>query len=116
MDLDSLHRGIALFNRDDYFEAHEVLEDVWRAAAPEQKQFLQGLVQIAVALHHYSRANLAGAGSVLRRAIGNLSQPCPLAANFDLPTLLSALDEVQGAIGSGEAYTSAPRIRIKLRS
>ena len=69
-----LRRGIELFNRGAFFEAHEVLEDVWRASPEADKKFLQGLTQLAVAFHHHSRGNLAGAGSVLDRAVRNLSQ------------------------------------------
>src|SRR5215471_14748691 len=64
--------GVALFNRGRYFDAHEALEDVWRPSAGEPRRCLQGLVQVAVALHHASRGNRAGATSVLARALRNL--------------------------------------------
>jgi len=50
-DLHSYVHGIRLFNQHHFFDAHEVLEDVWRAAPAEQKKFLQGLIQLAVGLH-----------------------------------------------------------------
>ena len=40
---------------------------------PSEKKFLQGLIQVAVALHHFGNGNLAGARSVLRRAFRNIS-------------------------------------------
>jgi predicted metal-dependent hydrolase len=67
------HHGADLFNRGKFFDAHEVWEDVWREAPFEQKRFLQGLIQIAVALHHYSRGNVVGARSLLARADTNLA-------------------------------------------
>jgi predicted metal-dependent hydrolase len=69
-----LHRALNLFNRAQFFDAHEVLEDVWRALPHSHpaKKHLQGLVQLAVALHHASRGNLRGAKSVLARALRNL--------------------------------------------
>jgi len=67
------HHGADLFNRGEFFDAHEVWEDVWREAPPEHKKFLQGLIQIAVALHHYSRGNVVGARSLLARADINLA-------------------------------------------
>ena len=45
----------------------------WRAAAPTDRHFFQGLIQVAVALHHHSRGNLAGCKSLLTRAGRNLS-------------------------------------------
>src|SRR5256885_16896140 len=65
--------GIRLFNKEEFFEAHEALEDVWRAAPASEKKFLQGLIQVAVALHHHSRGNVVGARSLLERATRNLS-------------------------------------------
>ena len=65
--------GLALFNEQRFFEAHEVLEDVWRESSGEARLFLQGVVQAAVGLHHLSQRNLVGASGVLSRAIRNLS-------------------------------------------
>ncbi|HXY03984.1 MAG TPA: DUF309 domain-containing protein, partial [Terriglobales bacterium] len=65
-------RGIVLFNQGHFFEAHEVLEDVWRAAPAQEKKFLQGLVQLAVAFHHHSTGNCVGMRSVMERGIRNL--------------------------------------------
>jgi len=64
--------GIWLFNEGHFFDAHEVLEDVWRAEAGARRGFLQALVQAAVGLHHYSTGNLIGARSVLERSARNL--------------------------------------------
>ena len=69
-----LDHGIELFNRAEFFDAHEVLEDVWRAAPAEEKKFLQGMIQVAVALYHYGNGNSIGARSVLRRGFRNLSR------------------------------------------
>jgi len=73
VDSSDLLQGIRLFNQGDFFEAHEVLEDVWRAAPEPDKKFLQGLIQVAVALHHHSKGNLVGARSLLERAARNLA-------------------------------------------
>jgi predicted metal-dependent hydrolase len=41
-----------LFNRKLYFECHELLEDAWRESRGEEKQFLQGLIMLSVAMYH----------------------------------------------------------------
>jgi predicted metal-dependent hydrolase len=69
----AFQHGIELFNSGKFFEAHEVLEDVWRESKGDRKQFLQGLVQLAVGFHHHSTGNITGAESVLMRGIGNLA-------------------------------------------
>jgi predicted metal-dependent hydrolase len=40
-------RGVTLFNRGVFFDAHEVLEDVWQAAPEREKKSLQGLIQFS---------------------------------------------------------------------
>ena len=68
-------RGIALFNSAKFFEAHEVLEDIWRPMdlSDAHRVVMQGIVQVAVALHHQSTGNRTGALSVMRRAVRNLA-------------------------------------------
>lgn len=59
---------VALFNEGKFFAAHEALEALWLEVAGEEREFLQGLVQVAVALEHRARGNRAGAARVLARA------------------------------------------------
>lgn len=85
--------GISLLNQQHFFEAHEVLEDVWRDAPAPERKFLQGLIQVAVAFHHYSRGNRIGFRSLLERAIRNLSSYPAQHAGLDLAALLENLTE-----------------------
>ena len=52
--------GIELFNRGEFFEAHEVWEDLWHACASADRRFYQALIQAAVAAYHWGRGNAAG--------------------------------------------------------
>jgi hypothetical protein len=67
-------RGIAQFNRGEFFASHETWEEIWLAAPEPDKTFLQGIIQVAAALHHYTRGNLAGAESLLRVGLKKLEQ------------------------------------------
>jgi predicted metal-dependent hydrolase len=58
--------GIALFNRGDFFEAHEVWESLWMETFSPEKQFYQGLIQAAVGLCHFCNGNLRGAAKLYR--------------------------------------------------
>ncbi len=49
------------------FHAHEVLEASWKAAPPGERDFWQGLAQLAVGLTHARRGNARGAVTLLRR-------------------------------------------------
>jgi hypothetical protein len=53
--------GIQFFNARDFFEAHEVWEDLWTESHGDERRFYQGLIQAAVGLFHFSGGNLRGA-------------------------------------------------------
>lgn len=101
MEGTNFSRGIELFNSREYFDAHEVWEDVWRAAPVEEKKFLQGLIQVAVALHHHTRGNLDGARSLLDRAQRNLSHYPDSYAGVNLAAVRAAIAHCQQALSAG---------------
>ena len=67
-----LAEGLACYRSRKFFDAHEHWESVWLRSAEPEKCFLQALIQIAAALHHFDRGNRAGAASLLRRALRRL--------------------------------------------
>jgi predicted metal-dependent hydrolase len=66
------------------FQAHEVLEAVWKSSSPPARVAWQGMAQLAVALTHAQRGNLVGAARLRERARGNL-------ADGELPAVADAL-------------------------
>ena len=97
-----INSGVSLFNRRQFFDAHEVLEDVWRSVPRDRpldrprgrdlRLHLQGLVQLAVAFHHASSGNLVGARSVLKRAMRNLDGADSSFPDLDLDRLRAELE------------------------
>jgi predicted metal-dependent hydrolase len=81
--------GIERFNRQAYFESHEVWEDLWRVAEGTTKQFYKGLIQAAVALHHLRRGNLHGARKLLAGAQKYLSPFRPSYMGLDVQWFLA---------------------------
>ena len=104
--------GIELFNRGEFFDAHEVLEDVWRAAPEGERKFLQGIIQVAVALYHHGNGNSVGACSVLRRAFRNLSRYPEGYGGIQLADLLRSVSEWQRAMDEGKPVPQFPRIIV----
>src|ERR1700731_3397272 len=60
--------GVLFFNQRDFFEAHEVWEDLWADSHGNERKFVQGLLQAAVGLFHFGRGNLGGALKLYRSA------------------------------------------------
>lgn len=67
-------QGIEEFNTGFFFECHETLEDLWTGIRGPTRDFYQGLIQIAVALYHLTRGNLAGARSLFQRGLTRLDK------------------------------------------
>lgn len=113
MDLRGFNKGIEHFNNGEFFEAHEVWEDVWRAVdSPQEKRFVQGLIQVAVALHHHSTGNHVGAQSLLKRATRNLAGYPADFGRIDLALLLLSLDGWLHALQDGSAVPAQPRVEL----
>ena len=64
--------GIALFNGVRYWHAHEAWETVWRAAPEDEREFYQGLIQVAAGLLHLQRRNPRGAKNKLTEGVAKL--------------------------------------------
>jgi predicted metal-dependent hydrolase len=110
MDVELYRRGLELFNRAEFYDAHEVLEDVWRASAAPEKLFLQALIQAAVALHHHSTGNSVGACSVLARSLRNLEGYPEGFCGVELQPLRNALAECLLAITKGDQLPALPQV------
>jgi predicted metal-dependent hydrolase len=68
--------GIEMFNSRRFFESHEVWEEIWLHSAEPEKAYLQGIIQIAAAFHHYLRGNSKGTRSLLNAGLRRL-ETCP---------------------------------------
>jgi hypothetical protein len=84
-------KGIAFFNACEFFEAHEVWEELWKNYSGELRLFYKGLIQAAVALHHFGNGNIRGARKVYLSSRGYLQQYRPICVGIDLERFLTQL-------------------------
>lgn len=89
-DVDTaVRRGTRLFNRTRYFVAQQVWEAAWQEAAPEDRGFLEGLVQLAGGLHLRTRRDgTRGAVHLLSQALVTLEDYRPAAHGVDVEALV----------------------------
>lgn len=85
--------GIEHFNVCDFFEAHEVWEELWSDDRSESRKFLQGLIQAAVALHHFGNGNIRGAKKLFLSSTAYLSPYRPRYWGLDVDKFLAELEK-----------------------
>jgi predicted metal-dependent hydrolase len=91
-----LERGIELIRGGEFFAAHEVLEDAWRAAEQGERDFYQGLVHVAVAWYQAGRGNPVGCERQLEKAERRLGPYAPAHRGLDVAALLGSVAAARG--------------------
>jgi len=92
--LDAYKHGLEHIRAGRYFEAHEELETAWRAAAPEEKDFFQGLVHVAVAWYQAGRGRPVATARQLEKARRRLAAYEPTHRGVDVAALRTQLAEL----------------------
>jgi uncharacterized protein len=105
-------KGLEAFNSAHFYDAHEHWEEVWLETPNPDKKFLQGLIQVAAAFHHYSRANLHGTRNLLRAGLLKLDCFPEVHGGLEIEELREAVREWLAALGSGEIPDSKKPPRI----
>jgi predicted metal-dependent hydrolase len=106
----SYERGLELIRAGAYFEAHEQLEDEWRAAEAEERDFLQGLVHVTVAWYQAGRGNRVGCERQLEKAARRLSPYTPEHRGMDVADLLAQVKAAQEIVASGALELTSPKV------
>ena len=105
-----LTEGISLIRSGAYFEAHEELEDEWRVAPDEERDFLQGLVHVAVAWHHARRGNRPGCERQLEKAARRLAGYVPEHRGVDVAHVLDSVAAARAAAARGDLALPPPSV------
>ncbi len=106
-------KGLDAFNSGHFFDAHELWEEVWLETPNPQKLFLQGLIQVAAAFHHYSRDNTLGCRNLLRAGLTKLDQFPNAHSGLAIEPLRASVRIWIVELEAGESPESARIPRIK---
>jgi len=93
-----LLEAIRQFNAWEWFECHETLEDLWVGEKGEVRDFYQGILQVAVALHHWRNGNFGGAIRLLKSGVEYLSRVSAVCQWVDVAALIAAAERVRQAL------------------
>jgi uncharacterized protein len=85
-------KGIEYFNECEFFESHEAWEELWADHFGPSRKFFQGLIQAAVALHHFGNGNIRGAKKVYFGSRGYLEPYRPKHLGIDLDKFLAEME------------------------
>src|SRR5277367_3542415 len=110
-----LAAGLRLYEAGEFFAAHEEWESVWLKSPEPEKTFLQGLIQVTAAFHHWQRNNRLGTVLLLQAALRRLDR---YPASFGGIAVASLREDVRGCLLTLEETENAlqiisPKIQIQ---
>ena len=110
-EMELLLEAQRLWNRGRFYEAHEVLEDLWTIQRDnEVKEALQGIIRIAIALHHYVSGRRGKALKVLKAALPQVSRPVNMRLNRE--DLANWTESAVKSLRSGDGLQDFPTLRV----
>lgn len=93
-----------------FFEAHEELELAWRAARPEERDFFQGLVHVAVAWYQAGRGRPVATARQLEKAARRLAPYTPEHRDVDVANVLAQVERARERVAEGRLDLDAPHL------
>lgn len=105
-------RGLEAIRGRRYFEAHEELEVAWRAAPPEERDFFQGLVHVAVAWYQAGRGRPVATASQLEKAARRLCRFAPAHRGVDVAHVLAQVEAARSLVADGSLDLVPPQLTL----
>lgn len=108
--------AIGQFNREEYFECHETLEELWRGEKGRIRGLYKGILQIGVGIYHARRSNLKGALRLISSGMKLTSQFTPSCLGIDVEHFLQTTGRMKDELekmdsGGSLSPESIPKIR-----
>jgi len=88
-------KGLAEYEKGDYFDAHEAWEDLWSDYNFPDRKFIQGLIQLAVSFVHLGNGNLTGARNLLKKCENKFAEYAGIQRNININELKSSIEAVE---------------------
>jgi predicted metal-dependent hydrolase len=107
---DPYKAGLDHIRAGRYFEAHEELELAWRRAPPDERDFYQGLVHVAVAWYQAGRGRPVATARQLEKGLRRLEAFEPEHGGVDVGDLRRQLRTARETVLSGSLDLLPPRL------
>ena len=86
--------ALNLFNNQQWYEAHDAFEDIWNTLDGDERQIIQGILQVSVSQFHLSKGNLNGATILLGEGLGRIKNRTNIDLGIDLDSFCKSLEEL----------------------
>ena len=86
-------RGLELFNHREFFESHEVIEELWLETpkTDPNRDLYQGVIQAAAAVYQFQREIHSGARGLYKSSVKYLEKYAPSALGLNVEKLIAGL-------------------------
>ena len=91
---DNFFDALNLFNNQKWYEAHDAFEDIWNTVDGDERQIIQGILQVSVSQFHLSKGNLNGATILLGEGLGRIKNRTNIDLGVDLESFCKSLEEL----------------------
>ena len=91
---DSLFFALNLFNKQKWYEAHDAFEEIWNSVDGDERQVIQGILQVSVSQFHLSKGNLNGATILLGEGLGRIKTRTNINLGIDLESFCKCLEDL----------------------
>ncbi len=81
-------KGIEEFNKGEFYECHEYLEEAWMQEPGRVRFLYQGILQVGVGFYHLQNGNWRGATGLLRNGTARLKEFEPVTLGIDVARLV----------------------------
>ena len=88
----SLDEALDLFNNQKWYEAHDAFEEIWNGLYGDERQIIQGILQVSVSQFHLSKGNLNGAMILLGEGLGRIKNRVSVDLGLDLLSFCNSLE------------------------
>ena len=91
---DSLYFALNLFNKEKWYEAHDAFEDIWNNVDGDERQVIQGILQVSVSQFHLKKGNLKGDTILLGEGLGRIKTRTNINLGIDLESFCECLENL----------------------
>ena len=91
---DNFLDALNLFNNQKWYEAHDAFEDLWNTLEGDERQIIQGILQVSVSQFHLSKGNLNGATILMGEGLGRIKNRTNIDLGIDLESFCKCLEEL----------------------